>query len=187
MDNQKKYRLITLLGVVNFPQMPISCDIRRDSSKASIIEAYSRREQVIFVTQTKPYLSEDVVSSINYVGCLSNILAVDEHDNVLQVQAEGTKRVKIQSVSKENDCLFCTATEFVSTVKNQEKVSVLLNSAKEHFVEYTGYDKRITPEILRLVDSLNDPVSFADAVTTIAVRDEKKQISILNQVVVDVV
>ena len=61
MDNQKKYKLITLLGVVNFPQMPISCDIRRESSKASIIEAYNRAEQLIFVTQTKPYLSDDII------------------------------------------------------------------------------------------------------------------------------
>ncbi|HAJ78109.1 MAG TPA: endopeptidase La [Clostridiales bacterium] len=185
MDNQKKYKLITLLGVVNFPQMPISCDIRRESSKASIIEAYNRAEQLIFVTQTKPYLSDDVISSINNVGCLSSILGVDEHDGVLQVQAEGTKRMSIQSVVKENDSLFCYATELQSVANNPEKVSVLLNSAKEHFVEYTSYDKRITPEILRLVDSLNDADSFVDAVTTIAVRDEKKQLSILNQVVVD--
>ena len=185
MDNQKKYKLITLLGVVNFPQMPISCDIRRESSKASIIEAYNRAEQLIFVTQTKPYLSDDVISSINNVGCLSSILGVDERDGVLQVQAEGTKRMSIQSVVKENDSLFCYATELQSVANNPEKVSVLLNSAKEHFVEYTSYDKRITPEILRLVDSLNDADSFVDAVTTIAVRDEKKQLSILNQVVVD--
>ena len=185
MDNQKKYKLITLLGVVNFPQMPISCDIRRESSKASIIEALNRREQIVFVTQTKPYLNDDVISCINNVGCLSNILGVDERDNVLQVQAEGTKRMSIQSVFKENDSLFCYATEIKSIVNNEGKVAVLLNSAKEHFVEYASYDKRISPEILRLVDSLNDANNFVDAVTTIAIRDENKQLGVLNQVVVD--
>ena len=70
MIETKKYKLITLVGVVCFPQMPINCDIRRESSKGSVIEAFEKGEQVILVTQTKNVLSKTVLDSINPVGCL---------------------------------------------------------------------------------------------------------------------
>ena len=182
MGTEKKYKLITLVGVVNFPQMPISCDIRREASKKSIYSAFSDGEDVIFVTQTKDNLSKDIQNSINHVGCLSHLLHIGERGNVLQVEAEGIKRMHITYVFKDNDdCLYCHASPVSQGSFNEQAVMPLLNSAKEFFVEFSSYENKFTPEIMRLIDSITEPNAFVDAVTTLAVRDEKKQLSILNE------
>ena len=182
MNKDNKYRLITLVGVVNFPQMPISCDIRREASKLSIKQAFKNGEDVVFVTQTKNNISREVNDSINFVGCLSHIVNIEANGPVLKVQAEGLERVRIIEATRgENDVLFCTADIVEQDEYDASKTTVLLNSCKEYFVEYTSYENRFSPEILRLVDSLVEPNSFVDAVCTIAIREEKKQLALLNE------
>lgn len=181
MADTKKYKLITLVGVVCFPQMPINCDIRREASKGSIIEAFEKGEQVIFVTQTKDILSKTVLDSINPVGCLCDILSVEDNGNVIKVQAEGVARVKITEVLSGDRFLYCTAEELVTTNISGTTQSLLMSTAKQHFVEYSSYEKRFNPEIMRAVDSIQDANNFVDAVTAICIKEEKKQLNILNQ------
>ena len=181
MIDTKKYKLITLVGVVCFPQMPINCDIRREASKGSIIEAFEKGEQVIFVTQTKNVLSKTVLDSINQVGCLCDILNVEDIGNVIKVQAEGVTRVKINEVLSGDRFLYCTAEELVTTNISGTTKNLLMSTAKQNFVEYSSYEKRFNPEIMRAVDSIQDANNFVDAVTAICIKEEKKQLNIINQ------
>ena len=178
---EQKYKLITLVGVVNFPQMPISCDIRKDISKKSVISAFQNAEQIVFVTQTKNNISGNVVDSINYTGCLSEILNVENRDDFLQVQAEGVERVRIKTAFQENNIMYCTIEKITPTDITKEKANLLISTAKEHFVEFASFDNKFSPEIMRLVDTINEPNSFVDAVATIAVRNLNKQLTILNE------
>jgi len=107
MDKLKKYKLIPLIGVVCFPEMPVSCELRREATKKSIMEAYQKGEQVVFVTQTKSQLSGDIMSGINPIGCLSTIFDVQENGKVFQVQGDGTKRVKIEGIAVGEKFLTC--------------------------------------------------------------------------------
>ena len=46
MSEIKKYKLISLVGVVCFPQMPITCDIRRKTSQNSINTAFEKKIKI---------------------------------------------------------------------------------------------------------------------------------------------
>ena len=61
MAEIKTYKMISLVGLVCFPQMPISCDIRRKTSQNSISTAFQQGEQIVFVTQTKNNLSGNLL------------------------------------------------------------------------------------------------------------------------------
>ncbi len=182
MVEAKKYKIITLVGLVCFPQMPITCDIRREVSKNSIMEAFERGEKVVFVTQTKPQLSRNVIDSINPVGCLCDIVNVEISGSVVKVQAEGLERVYVSDIVTGDKFLFCTASSVAEIPMSGTTESLLMSTAKQNFVEYASGEKRFTPEIMRAIDSVTDPNSFVDAVTILSIKDEQKQLSILNEV-----
>jgi ATP-dependent Lon protease len=181
MGEIKKYKLISLVGVVCFPQMPISCEIRRKTSKNSIISALGNGEQIVFVTQTKSILSENIMDSINSVGCVVNINNIMENNNVLKVDGEGIKRVKILNAKVENGFLVCETEDFVDDYAGSEAIDLLMNTAKQQFVEYASFDKKFNPELMRIIDTMNSPSSFCDAVTVLCTKEEKKQLEILNE------
>ena len=181
MDKLKKYKLIPLIGVVCFPEMPVSCELRREATKKSIMEAYQKGEQVVFVTQTKSQLSGDIMSGINPIGCLSTIFDVQENGKVFQVQGDGTKRVKIEGIAVGEKFLTCYISEPEATPINDASRDILMSVAKQHFVELASFDHKINPELLRMIDTMPNTDVFVDAVTVLMVKEESKQLAILNQ------
>ena len=180
MTQTKKYKLISLIGVVCFPQMPITCDIRRPNSQKSISSAVQKNEQMVFVTQTKNLLSENLLDCVNPIATTVNILNVFKNKDVLTVEAEGVKRVKIVSIQKENDGLTCEVEEVNEINNSSTTANLLMSSAKQYFVEYSSYDKKFNPELMRLVDTMTSPSYFCDAVATLCIKEESKKLEILN-------
>ncbi|MGN1212836.1 MAG: endopeptidase La [Christensenellales bacterium] len=180
MTQTKKYKLISLIGVVCFPQMPITCDIRRPNSQKSISSAVEKNEQMVFVTQTKNFLTENLLDCVNKIATTVNILNVFKNKDVLTVEAEGVNRVKIVSIQKENDYLTCEVEEVEEINNSSTTANLLMSSAKQYFVEYSSYDKKFNPELMRLVDTMTSPSYFCDAVATLCIKEESKKIQILN-------
>ena len=177
----KKYKLIPLIGVVCFPEMPVSCELRREATKKSVLEAYEKGEQVVFVTQTKSQLTGDILNGINPIGCLATLFDVQENGKVMQVQGDGAKRVKIESLVVGEKFLTCNVSEPESLPMNDASKDVMVSVAKQHFVELASFDHKINPELLRLIDTMQNTDTFVDAVTVLMVKEESKQLAILNE------
>ena len=182
MNTENKYKLITLMGMVCFPQMPISCDIRREQSKQGILEAFKLGEPVVFVTQTKSTITKNVMDSINPVGCLCQVTNIDAVGDVLKVQADGFQRVQILETSSDGKFVECKVNFVKPTNTAGTTINLLMSTAKQNFVEFSSYEKHFTPEIMRVIDSLKDANNFIDAVTVLSIKDEAKQLAILNEV-----
>lgn len=178
----KKFKMITLVGVVCFPDMPISCDIRREKSKNSITNAFENGEQVVFVTQTQSILTKDLINCINPVGCIVNLTSVNQiDDELIKVQADGVRKVRVCNVIDDGDFIVCEVEELESKNENSSTVNLLMNTAKQNFVELASYDKRFTPEIMRLVDGMKDANTLVDAIAVLSFKDENKQLEVLNE------
>lgn len=183
MSNIKQYKLISLLGVVSFPQMPINCDIRRDISKKSILDASKAHENIVLVTQTSNVLGSDIKDNVNEVGTLCSIRQVmipSDSNGVLKLEADGLKRVKILSVSA-GQYITAEVEEIEEKKDSSTAVNLLMSAAKQHFVEFASFDNRFNPELLRLVGGMEDANSFVNTVTVLAIKEEKKQLEILNE------
>lgn len=178
----KKFKMITLVGVVCFPDMPISCDIRREKSKNSITNAFENGEQVVFVTQTQSVLTKDLINCINPVGCIVNLTSVNQiDDELIKVQADGVRKVRVCNVIDDGDFIVCEVEELESKNENSSTVNLLMNTAKQNFVELASYDKRFTPEIMRLVDGMKDANTLVDAIAVLSFKDENKQLEVLDE------
>lgn len=180
MAQTKRYKLISLIGVVCFPQMPITCDIRRKLSQNSINTAFEKGEQIVFVTQTKSVLNGNLADCINPIGCTVNILNVMANNEVIKVEAEGVKRVKIVNIARNEQFLTCDVEEIEETNASNTTANLLMSTAKQYFVEFSSYDKKFNPELMRLVDTMTSPSYFCDAVATLCIKEESKKLELLN-------
>lgn len=181
MAEIKKYKLISLIGVVCFPNMPINCDIRRKNSQTSIESAMDTSEQVVFATQISTNKNQSLFDSLNKVACLVQITNVFQVNEVLKVEAEGAKRVRIHNVYEQNGTIYCDAEELVEIEKNSTTINLLLSTAKQNFVEYSSFDKKFNPELMRIMDNMSTAGKFCDAVAVLCFKEEIKQLSILNE------
>ena len=151
-------------------------------SKNSIINAFENEEQVVFVTQTQSVLTKDLINCINPVGCIVNLTSVNQiDDELIKVQADGVRKVRVCNVIDDGDFLVCEVEELESKNENSPTVNLLMNTAKQNFVELASYDKRFTPEIMRLVDGMKDANTLVDAIAVLSFKDENKQLEVLNE------
>lgn len=181
MTQTKQYKLISLMGVVCFPQMPITCDIRRKTSQNSINSAFDQGEQIVFVTQTKNFVSDNILDCINPIGCTVNILNIMDNPEGIKVEAEGITRVKILSVNKTDKFLTCQVEEVEEINGTSTTANLLMTTAKQYFVEYSSYEKKFNSQLMRLVDTMTSPSYFCDAVATLCIKEESKKLELLNE------
>lgn len=182
MNNQNKYKLIALMGVVCFPQMPIACEIRKTISKNSIKEAFERGENIVIATQITSGITGNVLSCVNKVGCLVKLLNYKEEGGVLKVQAEGIKRVNLLNMVEGEKYFTCEVSDVISKTASKTTINLLMSTAKQNFVELASYDKKFNAELMRVIDSLTEADNFVDAVTVLSIKEEYKQLEILNEV-----
>lgn len=181
-----KYKTIAIMGVVCFPNIPITCEIGKQPSKDAIINAYENKENILLVTQTTNSLGSDFLKCVNTVGTVCKIkqVKVDNNKNTIKLVADGIKRVLLKSVDYGEKY---TTVETVDIIEEQEinnVTSMLLSSAKEKFVEYVSLNNDFNSnlDIVPYINNINDVNTFVNSVGVLVVKDEKRQLELLNEI-----
>ena len=176
----KQFKAIAIMGVVSFPNMPISCEVRKQSSKNSIISAYENKENIVLVTQLSNTITDDFLSCVNKVGTICKINNLKHDKGNIQLVAEGVKRVILKQVVNNNEFLTVEVEEVVEDPVDEKHLSLLLQSAKEKVVDFCNSSTTLKADIIRVLNSLDDANSFVDYTSIILLKDENKQLALLN-------
>lgn len=184
MAENKKYKVVPLLNVVCFPNMPINCNIGREVTKNSIKEAFQKGEELILVTQTKEIIDSDFLNCVNPIGCLCKIkqITMDKGSGtILKLIAEGVRKVKLLSVVEGENFTTCEVENFDNVITDMLEINMLLSAAKEKFIEYTSLDHKVSAEMIKILGDMKDPNLFADSAAVVVIKEEQDQLQILNE------
>ena len=99
---KKTYKIISLSGVVCFPEMPVNCNIGRDLSKNAIHAAFDLEEDIVVVTQFSNDANENFWANVSHVGCVARIKSIQPdraNNGILKVLIEGKTRVKVKGIT----------------------------------------------------------------------------------------
>ncbi|MBQ0017140.1 MAG: endopeptidase La [Clostridiales bacterium] len=180
----KEYKVIAIMGVVSFPEMPINCEVRKQESKDSIMEAFERKEDIVLVTQIANVITDDFLACVNGVGTVCKIKDVSydkRGSGNLKIVAEGVKRVALTEVVKDRKHLTVLTSEVNSPLCDKKEVELLLSSLKEKIVDFCNTATNIKAEVIRVLNSIDDANSFVDYASLILLKDENKQLALLNE------
>ena len=177
-----QYKMIALKGVVAFPDMPVTCDIGRESSKRAVREALEAGEQIFLTTQKNLSVTRPNINDISVVETICKIRqAIKSGSDVIKLLAHGTKRAIIKKVVEEVP-YFLVEVEEAQVFNDETAVAnALFSNAKERFIQYASIDNKISADVLAFINSIEDYNMFIDSVAALVIKQEKKQLEILDE------
>lgn len=173
----EKLPLLPLRDLIVFPHMMMPLFVGRDKSIAALEDAMSNRTEIVLVAQKDAKTNNPEPEDIYDIGTLGTIIQLLRlPDGTVKVLIEGKARVRIKKFLDE-DKFFAVEAEVLEELSaNPVEANALIRSVKTTFESYVKLNKRIPPEILMRVSSIEEPAELADIIVAqLNLKIEDKQ------------
>ncbi len=169
--------LIPLRDVVVFPGIVTTLFVGRPKSVEALNVAMSSNKKLVLVSQKDAANEDPKISDIYEFASVSNLLQLIKlPDGTMKVLVEGHKRCSINKVIDKDSYTVARVIELEDPVLKDSESANLVRLIKAKFEDYIGITKRIPPEIVSTVDSLDDLSRLIDTITGhLPIETSKKQ------------
>jgi ATP-dependent Lon protease len=164
--------LLPLRDVVVFPHMVIPLFVGRPKSIKALEAAMESERRIMLVAQKAAAKDDPLVTDMFDVGCVSTILQMLKlPDGTVKVLVEGQQRATVSHI-KEGELFFsATVTPIEPVVASLDKgqaksseIEALRRAVMQQFDQYVKLNKKIPPEILTSISSIDDAGRLADTI-----------------------
>ena len=158
--------VLPLRDVVVYPYMVIPLFVGRQRSIQALDAAMSTDKQILLVAQKSAEVDDPELTDVHPLGTLATILQLLKlPDGTLKVLVEGLERAEMIEIDDESP-YFSAEIELRPSILDAEerKVEVMGRSLINLFEQYVKLNKKVPPEILSSLSSIEDPVRLADTV-----------------------
>ncbi len=181
-DAPQVYSLLPLRDIIVFPHMVVPLFVGREKSIRALEEAMSSRKQIVLAAQRRAQNNNPEEKDIFAVGTLANIIQLLRlPDGTLKVLVEGVQRVRVLRYL-EKDAIFRVEGEPLDEeISSQVEAEAFVRSLKGAFETYVKLNKKIPPELLMSVLSIEDPSKLADTIVphlNVKVEDKQKLLEV---------
>ena len=169
--------LIPLRDVVVFPGIVTTLFVGRPKSVEALNVAMSSNKKLVLVSQKDAANEDPKISDIYEFASVSNLLQLIKlPDGTMKVLVEGHKRCSINKIIDKDSYTVARVIELEDPVLKDSECANLVRLIKAKFEDYIGITKRIPPEIVSTVDSLDDLSRLIDTITGhLPIETAKKQ------------
>ena len=169
--------LIPLRDVVVFPGIVTTLFVGRSKSVEALNVAMSSNKKLVLVSQKDAANEDPKISDIYEFASVSNLLQLIKlPDGTMKVLVEGHKRCSINKIIDKDTYTVARVIELDDPVLKDSESANLVRLIKAKFEDYIGITKRIPPEIVSTVDSLDDLSRLIDTITGhLPIETSKKQ------------
>jgi ATP-dependent Lon protease len=170
--------VLPLRDVVVYPHMVIPLFVGRDKSIRALDAAMQSSKQILLVAQKSAEVDDPKASDLYKVGTMANVLQLLKlPDGTVKVLVEGGERARVRSFTAE-DAFFSADCELLTDELGlpEREIEVLMRSATSLFDQYVKLNKKVPPEVLTSLASIDDAGRLADTVAAhMALKLEEKQ------------
>ena len=177
VSNKTIFPLLPLRDVVVYPQIVQPLFVGRPKSIKALEEAMSGDKQVLLVAQKNASDDDPVAEQLFSIGTIATILQLIRlPDGTVKVLVEGLERAKVINVDRESDYMNAEASLLVSEDMSQKEASVLIRSLLSQFDQYVQLSKKIPPEVMTSISSIDEPGRLVDTIAShMALQLSEKQ------------
>ncbi len=176
--------LLPLRDIVVFPHMVVPLFVGREKSIAALEEAVAKEKDILLAAQVNAKTNDPKPDDIYPVGTLAAIIQLLRlPDGTVKVLVEGKRRVQVQQYIPNEGFFLVEA----SVIEEPEQVSIeveaLMRGVKSAFENYVKLNKRIPPEMLASVASIDDASRLADTIVahlTLKLPDKQKILEVIS-------
>ena len=161
------FPLLPLRDVVVYPQIVQPLFVGRPKSIKALEIAMASDKQVLLVAQKNASEDEPGVDDMFTVGTVATILQLIRlPDGTVKVLVEGLDRARLSDVVFEDDH-FKAVTKILHSEELPEKESALLiRSLLSQFDQYVQLSKKIPPEVMTSISSIDEPGRLVDTISS---------------------
>ena len=142
--------------------------------------AMSSNKKLVLVSQTDPAVEDPLFADMHKAASISNLLQLIKlPDGTMKVLVEGYKRCSIEKVIDKDDYSVARVTTIDDIPLKEADASNLVRFIKAKFEDYISITKRIPPEIVSTVDSLDDLSRLIDSISSHLPIDASKKQEVL--------
>ncbi|MEC9191558.1 MAG: endopeptidase La [Pseudomonadota bacterium] len=172
-----QFPLLPLRDVVVYPQIVQPLFVGRPKSIKALEVAMANDKQVLLVAQKNASDDEPGADDLFSIGTIATILQLIRlPDGTVKVLVEGIARAIIKTVMHDNEH-FKAETKQLQTAEVSDKESgLLIRSLLSQFDQYVQLSKKIPPEVMTSISSIDDPGRLVDTIAShMSLQLEEKQ------------
>ena len=157
--------MLPLRDVVVYPQLVIPHFVGREKSIQAIEKANNGDKKILPVAQKNANKDEPLVKDLFKIGTVATILQMLKlPDGTVKVLVEGIDRAEVTSFHEKGE-FWSANINFVEIKERKDKKTLaFMRSVFSQFDQYVKLNKKIPPEILTSLTSINDPGRLADSI-----------------------
>ena len=172
--------VLPLRDVVVYPHMVIPLFVGRDKSIKALDATMQDNKQILLVAQKSADVDDPEPDDLYQVGTLASILQLLKlPDGTVKVLVEGTRRTQLKSMFIKEGYYVAQTSDLDDILDLPEaEAEILMRSASDLFDQYVKLNKKIPPEVLTSLASVDEPSRLADTMAAhMSLKlDEKQQV-----------
>ena len=172
--------MLPLRDVVVFPHMVIPLFVGRPKSIKALESAMAAERRIMLVAQKTAAKDEPAIDDMFDVGCVSTILQMLKlPEGTVKVLVEGQQRATVQAIVDGEAHFVANVTPVDAAAEQSEpssEIEALRRAVMQQFDQYVKLNKKIPPEILTSISSIDDAGRLADTIAAhLPLKLENKQ------------
>ena len=157
--------MLPLRDLIVFPHMMMPLFVGREKSINALEEAMANQTEIVLVAQRDAKTNNPKPDDIYDIGTLGSIIQLLRlPDGTVKVLIEGKRRVKIEKYVQQDNYFKVEVIELSDEAESDTEAQALMRSLKTTFENYVKLNKRIPPEILMRVTSIDDVSELTDII-----------------------
>ncbi|MCB9025716.1 MAG: endopeptidase La [Bdellovibrionaceae bacterium] len=179
-----KYNLpmLPLRDLIIFPHMMMPLFVGREKSINALEDAMSKQTDIVLAAQKDAKTNNPQPEEVHKVGTVGTIIQLLRlPDGTVKVLVEGKRRVKIHNYVQTDGHFVVEVENLLETVVREKETKALMRSVKATFETYVKLNKRIPPEILMRVSTIEESGELADIIAAqlnLKVEDKQRLLEI---------
>ena len=167
-----------LRDVVVYPHMVIPLFVGREKSIKALDSAMANDKQILLIAQKSAEVDDPGIEDLHLVGTLANILQLLKlPDGTVKVLVEGSQRARIESFLTTEESFSAVIRPLEETLEADDlEQEVLMRSAVTLFDQYVKLNKKVPPEVLTSLASIDEAARLADTMAAhMSLKLDEKQ------------
>src|SRR5919109_4531375 len=173
----RTYPVLPLRDIVVFPHMIVPLFVGREKSIRALEEVMRTDNYILLATQKNASDDDPATDSIYEVGTLASVLQLLKlPDNTVKVLVEGAERAKVLRYGERTDFYEAEAVVLPDQLGERVEAEALARSGVNEFEGYVKLNKKVSPEVIGVVQQIEDYAKLGDTVAShLAVKIPDKQ------------
>ena len=176
--------LLPLRDVVVYPHLVIPLFVGRAKSVKALEIASDGNKQILLVAQKSANKDEPDADDLYEIGTLATVLQMLKlPDGTVKVLVEGLYRVRVSEFVETEECFLAKAEKIDDPIEDESETEALMRTVFTQFDQYVKLNKKIPPEILASLATINDAGRLADTISahlTLKLDEKQKILEMLS-------